>query len=115
MKGDYPSAFEAFLRNQKDPQRIESYRTAYETGGWRGVQPRFIEFSKLDEQKGSGANSYQIAIAYVRLGEKEQAFAYLNKLVEARSWQILTLDVDPQLDPLRGDPRFTELLRVVRR
>ncbi len=115
MKGDYAAAFEAFMRTQKDPQRIESYRTAYETGGWQGVQRKFIEFSKLDEQKGSGVNNYQIAIAFVRLGEKDQAFAYLNKLVEERSWQISTLDVDPQLDPLRGDPRFNELLRVVRR
>ena len=115
MKGDYSAAFEAFMTTQKDPQRLEAFRAAYEMGGWQGVQRKFLEFSKLDQQKGGGANNYQIAIALVRLGEKDQAFAYLNKLVEERSWQIATLDVDPQVDPLRGDPRFNELLRLVRR
>jgi hypothetical protein len=40
---------------------------------------------------------------------------YLNKLVAVRSWQIAQLDVDPQFDPLRGDPRFTEMLKLIRR
>lgn len=115
MKGDYGAAFEAFVKTQKDPQRLEAYRTAFETAGWLGVQRKFLEFSKLDEQKGERANNYQIAIAFARLGEKQQAFAYLNKLVEERSWQIPFFNVDPQLDPLRGDPRFNELLRLVRR
>jgi tetratricopeptide (TPR) repeat protein len=129
MKGDYPSAFEAFMKVEKsilmtdadvdgshikDPQRLEAYRSAYETGAWLGVQRKFLEFSKLDEQKGERVNNYWIAIAFARLGEKEQAFAYLNKLVEERSWQIPLFNVDPQLDPLRGDPRFAELLRRVR-
>ena len=114
MKGDYPAAFEAFMKTQKDPQRLEAFRTAYETAGWQGVQRKFLEFSILDEQKGEGVNNYQIAIAFAQLGEKDQAFAYLNKLVEERSWQIATLNVDPQVDPLRGDPRFNELLRLVR-
>ena len=102
------------MKTQKDPQRLEAYNTAYETAGWHGVQRKFLEFSKLDEQKSGGANNYWIAIAFVRLGEKEQAFVYLNKLVEERSWQIAMLNVDPQVDPLRGDPRFNELLKHVR-
>jgi serine/threonine protein kinase/Tfp pilus assembly protein PilF len=114
MKGDYPSAFEAFVKIEKDPQRLEAYRTTYRTAAWQGVQRKFLEFSKLDEQKGERANNYKIAIAFAQLGEKEQAFAYLNKLVEERSWQVPLFNVDPQLDPLRGDPRFTELLRSVR-
>ena len=115
MKGNYAAAFEAFMKTQKDPQRIDAYRTAYETGGWQGVQRKFLEFSILAEQNGQGVNNYQVAIAFAQLGEKEQAFAYLNKVVEERSWQISPLHVDPQVDPLRGDPRFDELLRLVRR
>jgi serine/threonine protein kinase len=115
MKGDYAGAFEAFMKTQNDPQRIEAYRSAYEAGGWQGVKRKFLEFSILDEENGRGVNNYQIAIAFAQLGEKEQAFAYLNKLLEERSWQIATFDVDPQVDPLRGDPRFNELLRRIRR
>ena len=115
MKGDYAAAFETFLKTQKDSQRIEAFRTAYKTDGWRGVQWKFLEFAKLDEQKGVQVNSYQIAIAYAQLGEKDQALVYLNKLVAERSWHIPMLAVDPQVDSLRGDPRFDELPRHVRR
>jgi tetratricopeptide (TPR) repeat protein len=114
MKGNYGAAFEAFLKTQKDPQRLEAFHTAFETAGWQGVQRKFLEYSILDEQKDGGANNYKIAISFAQLGEKKQAFAYLNKLVEERSWQITMLNVDPQLDSLRGDPRFNELLRQVR-
>ncbi len=115
MKGNYAGAFEAFMRTQKDPERIETLRTAYETAGWQDVQRKFLEFSILDKQKGAGVTDYQIAILFVQLGRKKEAFAYLNKVVEARSWQIPALNVDPQVDPLRGDPRFDGLLRRVRR
>ena len=115
MKGDYSAAFEVFIKNQKDPQRIEAYRTAYETAGWQGLRRKFLEFSLLDEQNIGGVKLYQIAVLFAQLGDKDQAFAYLNKVAEGRWWQIVVLNVDPQLDPLRGDPRFTELLRLVRR
>jgi len=115
MKGDYSAAFEAFVKTEKDSQRIEAFRTAYETDGWRGVKWKFLEFAKLDEQKSGYVNSYQVAIAYAQLGEKEQALVYLNKLVAERSWQVPMLAVDPQVDSLRGDPRFEELLKHVRR
>jgi len=114
MKGDYAAAFEAFIKTIKDPQRIEAYRSAYETGGLQGVKWKFLEFSKLDEQKGESINNYKVAIAFAQLGENDQALAYLKKLAEERSWQIAFLNVDPQVDPLRGDPRFDELLRLVR-
>ncbi len=114
MKGDYPAAFEAFMTTQTDPQRIEAYRSAYGAGGWQDVQRKFVEFSLLDEQKGKDVNYYKVAIAFAQLGEKDQAFAYLNKLVEERSWQIAPLNVDPQVDPLRGDPRFDAIIKLVR-
>ena len=118
MKGDYSGAFETLIKmetDKKDPQRIETYRTAYETTGWQGVKRKTLEFLLLDEQKLGSVPLYQVATWFAHLGEKDQAFAYLNKLVEERSWQIATLKVDPQVDPLRGDPRFDELLRLVRR
>jgi len=115
MKGDYAAVFEPFLKTEKDPQRIEVYRAVYETAGWQGVQRKSIEFSKLDEQQGKVVNNYKMAITFAQLGEREQALVYLNKLVAERSWQIPMLLVDPQVDPLRRDPRFEKLLKLVRR
>jgi tetratricopeptide (TPR) repeat protein len=115
MKGDYVAAFRPFLNTERDPQRVEAYRAVYETSGWHGVQRKFIEFALLDEQKGVGVNNYKIAIAFAQLGEKEQALVYLDKVVAERSWEIPMLLVDPQVDPLRGDPRFEKILKLVKR
>lgn len=124
MKGDYPAAFEAFLKTKMDPprvmdpQRVEAFRATFETAGWQGVTRKFIEFSLLDERNGTVVNigrTHKLAIAFAQLGEKDQAFVYLNKLVAERAWQVSQLEVDPLLDPLRGDPRFDALLKVIRR
>jgi len=55
------------------------------------------------------ASPYYIAVVYTGLGDKEQAFAWLEKL---RGTQlILPIRRDQYFDPLRDDPRFADLLR----
>jgi serine/threonine-protein kinase len=54
---------------------------------------------------------YAIALIYVGLGEEEQALEWLEKAYEDRSFLMIYLKVDPKLDPLRGAPRFQDLLR----
>lgn len=56
---------------------------------------------------------YLVASIYTALGEKEQAFATLTQSVALREEGIIWLKVDPQLDPLRSDPRFAALLKSV--
>ena len=51
-----------------------------------------------------------IALIHVGLGEKDQAFNWLEKAVQERSPWLTHLRVDPRFDPLRSDPRFTALL-----
>jgi serine/threonine protein kinase/tetratricopeptide (TPR) repeat protein len=46
---------------------------------------------------------------YAALGEKDQAFEWLEKGYEDRS--ILNIKADPAFDPLRSDPRWADLLR----
>ncbi|HET9788078.1 MAG TPA: tetratricopeptide repeat protein, partial [Pyrinomonadaceae bacterium] len=115
MKGDYAAAFEAFIHTQNDPQDIEQLRRTFQTAGWHGVKARFIELMFLKEPTVADAKLYQIAVAFAQLGKKDEAFAHLDKLAEIRSWQIATISVDPQIDALRGDPRFDKLLGLVRR
>jgi adenylate cyclase len=50
---------------------------------------------------------------YIGLGANDQAFAWLEKSMAAHSPGLIALKVDPMFDPLRGDPRFHDLLRRI--
>jgi eukaryotic-like serine/threonine-protein kinase len=54
-----------------------------------------------------------IAGVYARLGDKDKAFAWLEKGYEVRSPYLLSLAVDRQWDPIRDDPRFAQLVQKV--
>jgi TolB-like protein/Tfp pilus assembly protein PilF len=55
-----------------------------------------------------------IAQAYAGLGEKEEALIWLEKAYARHSNELVALKVGPAYDPLRGDPRFQNLLRRLR-
>jgi len=57
--------------------------------------------------------SHHFAWVYIGLGDKDQAFAWLEKAYEERSSYLTWLKVDPVFDPLRSDPRFADLMRRV--
>jgi len=44
---------------------------------------------------------------------KDQAFAWLARACEERDEQIVMIKVDPKMDGLRSDPRFSDLLRSI--
>jgi TolB-like protein/Tfp pilus assembly protein PilF len=54
--------------------------------------------------------SYHMAIIHVGLGEIDHAFDWLEKAYEERSYWLTFLQVDPVLDNLRSDTRYTDLL-----
>ena len=56
---------------------------------------------------------YHFARIYVALGDKEQAFEWLEKSYRERNQEMTRLKIDPFLDPLRSDPRFADLMRRV--
>jgi hypothetical protein len=57
--------------------------------------------------------AYDIAMVYLGLGQKEQAYQLLEKGLEERSAWMVYLNLDSRLDGLRSDPRFIELVRRV--
>lgn len=52
-----------------------------------------------------------LATILVGLGEKDGALAALAQAYEQRSWYVTWWKLDPDLDPLRSDPRFAALLK----
>jgi TolB-like protein/DNA-binding winged helix-turn-helix (wHTH) protein/Tfp pilus assembly protein PilF len=67
-------------------------------------------------QQGSAhqyTNPISIVRIYIALGEKDQAFFWLQKAYTAHATPLLSLSTDPVYDPLRSDPRFQEILLKV--
>ena len=57
--------------------------------------------------------SYEIALIYTGMGEKDQAFKWLDKAYEERSPWLIHIRVDPRFETLHSDPRFADLVRRV--
>jgi hypothetical protein len=54
---------------------------------------------------------FDFALLYIGLGEKDQAFEFLNKTFDENPYRIAFIKVNPRFDVLRSDARFSELLR----
>jgi serine/threonine protein kinase/tetratricopeptide (TPR) repeat protein len=54
-----------------------------------------------------------IAIGYAAMGDLDKAFASLERAYQARSAGLLYLKLDPGYGPLRGDPRYDDLVKRV--
>jgi TolB-like protein len=64
----------------------------------------------LDEARNRSAHAYHVAEVYVGLDDRNNAFTWLGKAVDEHEISLALKD-DAKLDPLRGDPRFQDLLR----
>jgi TolB-like protein len=59
--------------------------------------------------------SHYLAASYLlQLGEKDNAFAELDKSLNNREWPLLYIRIDPRFQSLRDDPRYADLLRRMR-
>ena len=68
-----------------------------------------LDFSR-ERAKREYVEPSQFARIYAYLGEKDEAFEWLEKAFEERA-DLRGLKVSPDFDPLRDDPRFQDLLR----
>ncbi|MCI0621205.1 MAG: tetratricopeptide repeat protein [Acidobacteria bacterium] len=58
-----------------------------------------------------GIKTLPAAAAHAHLGEKDESFRLLSRMVEERHPQVFSLMSDPQFNGLHSDPRWPELLR----
>jgi TolB-like protein len=68
------------------------------------------KLAKLERVNGDASN-HEYAQIYAQLGDKDRAFAALDRAYEFKDSGLISLRVDQFLDPLRSDPRFAALLR----
>jgi TolB-like protein/DNA-binding winged helix-turn-helix (wHTH) protein/Tfp pilus assembly protein PilF len=87
---------------------VDQLPAAYSTGGRTSYLRQCIKIHKRSERPW-----LYLARDYADLGDRAAALAALNKSYENRELEVLYMLVDPELDPLRSDPRFQELIRRV--
>jgi tetratricopeptide (TPR) repeat protein len=85
---------------------------AYALAG-RTAEARTILHELLERSKQRYVPGFYVALISVGLGDLETALEWLEKAYADRDFYLIYLKVDPRLDPLRGDVRFTDLLRRV--
>ena len=108
QKGDFEKSFAALEKIPSDNlMRAYIYAVAGRTGDAR----KYAEaFAKSDEAKNS---PYKTACAYALTGDKETAFAWLEKSYTARQADLVSMKIDPALEILHDDARYQDLLRRV--
>jgi TolB-like protein/DNA-binding winged helix-turn-helix (wHTH) protein len=82
-------------------------------GGPRYALEEWMRAGEKYEDQHSDMPVVPMAFTYASLGNRDQAFAWLDKAVERRNWMIIYLKRDKVWDPLRSDPRYADLLRRV--
>jgi tetratricopeptide (TPR) repeat protein len=97
-------------------QNVSEFSSAMEQGfrssGWKGALTKGIEIMKA-QRKAGYSPAFEIAELYAELGDKDQAFRWLNTAYQERDTGLIGMKTDFGLDALRSDPRFTELVRKV--
>ena len=114
-KGMYREAVGAYLtactlEKQMTPEEAAALDNSFNKGGWNDFLKTRIE--QFEERSRHGyVQPFTMAEFYARAGEKEEAFALLDKVVKTRDNGTTYIRYLPSLDNLRSDPRFDELLR----
>jgi serine/threonine-protein kinase len=96
------------------PEMIAALGHAYAASGRRNEALKIIEQLKALIAERRYVSPYSIALIYIALGEKDQAFEWLDRAYDERDESYIHLKVDPRLDDLRSDPRFIERLRIIK-
>jgi TolB-like protein/DNA-binding winged helix-turn-helix (wHTH) protein/lipoprotein NlpI len=105
LAGDYEGAI-ATIRII-GPANADELAEALRGGGREAL------WKKRIEQYERTNSNYYVAACYSALGDRDHAFAFLDRAFEQRSPLIAEFYVDPRLDSLRSDPRFEELARRI--
>jgi TolB-like protein/DNA-binding winged helix-turn-helix (wHTH) protein/Tfp pilus assembly protein PilF len=87
---------------------LDQLAMAYSTGGRTAYLRQCVKIRKRVDRPW-----YYLALDYADLGDRKAALAELNTAYENRQLEVLSLLVDPELDTLRSDPRFQELIEKI--
>lgn len=108
-KRDTSAAVEHLARAQDlrdEPEAARFIRDSFRSGGWNGMMR-----SAIANPERAKVWDYYLATFAAELGDKDQAFALLDKSSDKYDQFVLFAKIDPAMEPLRSDPRYAELLK----
>ena len=92
------------------PHELAKMNEAYAKSGWKAYVQAVLDYAQRGR---SNTPAFVFAGYYLRLGQKDEAIAYLQKAYEQRDFRMTMLSVDFGFDSIRSDPRFVDLVRKV--
>jgi DNA-binding winged helix-turn-helix (wHTH) protein/TolB-like protein/Tfp pilus assembly protein PilF len=115
-KGMYAEAIAEFQTGVKlsgSPLMLALLGHAYAVSGKKTeAQQVLTDLTQLQDQR--YVSPYTVAAIYAGLGDKEQAFKWLDTAVESRDIWLMNLKVDPVFAKLRSERKFTDTLARIR-
>jgi serine/threonine-protein kinase len=112
-KGMYREAIDEYrkaLAMNKDPTATAFLALSLAKSGQHDEARKLLDQLKSESSR-RYIPAYCFAIAHLALGEKDEVFAWLEKDIAERSTWNLVYGVTPELDELRDDPRFKDMLK----
>jgi len=111
LKGMYPEA----IAETRAAMQLGNFGNGF-LGLWLAKSGNRAEALKVLEDLKREATvkyiqNYDFALIYIGLGEKEEALNYLEKHMLAHAETASSFAVAPELDGLRSEPRFKEMLK----
>ena len=115
QKGLFAEALEdaeAYRRRENAPWSL--VMIAYVSGRSGDQAKGRLALKQLEQPGRNGPlDTLAFAVAYIGMGENDKALLGLEKAYREHSSSLTALKVDPIYDPLRGEPRFQELVRRI--
>ncbi len=97
-----------------DKESAEALGEDFRALGFETVMRQLYQ-STLDSLKEAAKSTYvpppRLAAACAKLGEKDEAFVWLEKAYAERSPWLNYIKTDPDFESLRSDPRFSDLVK----
>ena len=102
------------MLNEKESLVLGALAHVYARAGQREEALKLLgELKRIEAEKRGFVAPFGIIWAYAGLGDKDQAFARLERSYQEHHDRIVWLNVDSLLEPLRSDPRFRDLVRRI--
>jgi TolB-like protein/Tfp pilus assembly protein PilF len=112
-KGDFQKAIELYEKAQATTHFPSAgLAITYAKMGRREDARRILE-QLIEKSRQQYVAGDMIATVYAALGEKDEAFRWLDRAFDEHSASMVSFTSYPEFRPLRSDPRFVDLLRRI--